>query len=348
MKGFAVFNGKKYVMTIREIAAIAGVSPAAVSLVLNDKKGVSSGTRAHVKKILEENNYLPSQPSKKEPRCSIRFIKYSAHGMAVEENQGFIASIIDKIESECRRYSYDLVMCGCNNETVKETFDMVANDPLDGVILLATEFDESLFYLLNNIKAPLVVLDNSMQYENVDSVVMSNTSIASSAVSYLYDLGHRKIGYFQTSVSVSNFTERYTGYIEALNKLGLTPPEPVLLTPTLKGAYKDMKRYLDEGAYIPEGAVIAGNDTIAIGAAKALQEAGYSIPEDISIIGVDDIPFSSMTVPPLTTMRISRSVMGVQTVNILRERIKHPDWPYMHLSITGQLVERGSTAPAKK
>ena len=82
--------------------------------------------------------------------------------------------------------------------------------------------------------------------------------------------------------------------------------------------------------YVPEGAVLAGNDSIAIGAAKALQEAGYRIPDDISIIGVDDIPYSAMTVPPLITMRISRSVMGTLAVNLLRERIKHPDWPYMH------------------
>ena len=333
-------------MTIREIAAIAGVSPATVSLVLNDKKGVSAQIRDRVKKVLEENNYSPQQ-KKKSAKFSIRFIKFSAHGMAVEENQGFIGSIIDKIESECRCHSYNFVMSGCDNSTLKETLQMAASNPLDGVILLGTEFDSANFQMIRDIKAPVVVLDNSMQYENIDSVVMANAGVAASAVNYLYGLGHRKIGYFQTSVSISNFAERYSGYLDALSKLGLTPPEPVLLTPTLKGAYADMKKHLDSGAYVPEGAVFADNDTIAIGAAKALQESGYSIPDDISIIGVDDIPFSSMTVPPLTTIRISRSMMGLQTVKLLRERIKHPDWPFVHLLISGELVERGSTAPAK-
>jgi DNA-binding LacI/PurR family transcriptional regulator len=334
-------------MTIREIAAIAGVSPATVSLVLNDKKGVSADKRDRVKKVLEEYNYSPQQTNRA-PKFSIRFVKYRYHGMAVEENQGFIASIIDKIESECRAHSYNLVMCGCDNSTLKETLQMVASNPLDGVIILGTEFDSANFGMIRDIKAPVVVLDNSMQYENIDSVVMANAGVASSAVNYLYGLGHRKIGYFQTSVSISNFAERYSGYLEALNKLGLTPPEPVLLTPTLQGAYEDMKKHLDSGAYVPEGAVFADNDTIAIGAAKALQEAGYSIPDDISIIGVDDIPFSSMTVPPLTTIRISRSMMGLQAVKLLRERIKHPEWPFVHMLITGELVERGSTAPARQ
>lgn len=334
-------------MTIREIAAIAGVSPGAVSLVLNDKKGVSPQTRDRIKRVLEENNYAPAAQSKKSARRHIRFIKYRTHGMAVEENQGFVASIIDQIEVECRRYNYDLIMCGCTNETAEETFKMVAEDPKDGVILLGSEFDADNFGMLRDIKAPIVVLDHSMQYENVDSVVMANANIAASAVTYLYNLGYRNIGYFLTSVKVSNFTERYNGYLEQLTKLGLTAPEPVLLMPTLNGAYEDMKRLLESGAYVPEGAVRAGNDSIAIGAAKALQEAGYRIPDDISIIGVDDIPYSSMTVPPLTTMRISRSVMGILTVSILRERIKHPDWPYMHMQVTAQLVERGSTKLVK-
>lgn len=335
-------------MTIREIAALAGVSPAAVSLVINGKKGVSEKTRAHVKNVLQEHNYSPTPQLRKGSRCSIRFIKYTTHGMAVEENQGFIASIIDKIECECRRYSYNLIMCGCDNSTVKETFNMIAKDPLDGVILLGTEFEASQLELLQKIDAPLIVIDNSMQYQNVDSVVMANQCIAATATKYLYDLGHHKIGYFQTNANLSNFTERYTGYLEELSRLGLTPPEPVLLTPTLNGAYEDMMMLLERGAYKPEGAALAGNDSIAIGAAKAIQEAGYRIPSDISIIGVDDIPYSSMTVPPLTTMRVSRSVMGILTVNLLRERMKHPDWPSIHLQITGQLVERGSTAPVKQ
>ncbi len=97
------------------------------------------------------------------------------------------------------------------------------------------------------------------------------------------------------------------------------------------------------GAYIPHGAVVCDNDTIAIGAIKAIREAGYSIPEDISIIGFDDIPFSATTMPALTTMRISRSAMGEMAVNILRRRMKHPDYPCMKLLLGGKLIIRNST-----
>jgi LacI family transcriptional regulator len=334
-------------MTVRKIAALAGVSPAAVSLVLNEKKGVGANTRDHVKRILKEYNYTPEPQTQKSNYRLIRLIKYRIHGMAVEENQGFTASIIDHIELECRRYRYDLVISGCTNETAEEAFRLTAHEPLAGVILLATEFDAANFDMLKLIKAPLVVLDHSMAGQNADSVVMANANISAAAVSYLYDLGHREIGYFLTSVPVSNFTERYKGYRDKLTELGLSPPEPVLLTPTLNGAYEEMKRLLADTAYAPRGAVLAGNDSIAIGAVRALHEAGYRIPGDISVIGVDDIPFSSMALPPLTTMRISRSAMGVLTVNLLRTRIRHPDWPSMKMQINARLVERGSVSPVK-
>jgi len=333
-------------MTIREIASIAGVSPATVSLVLNNKKGVGAATRIRVRRILDEYGYILAQSAKKTERCSIQFIKYRTHGMAVEENQGFIASIIDQVESECRHFSYDLVMRACTAKTVEAVFRDIAVLPPDGIILLGTEFDREYFHLLQDVKVPIVVLDNSMRYEAVDSVVMDNAGIAGTAVRYLHELGHRKIGYLKTSVDVSNLRERYMGYLDALEALCLTPPEPVRLTPTLNGAYRDMKDLLAAGEYKPGGAVFADNDSIAIGASRALQEAGYRIPQDISIIGVDDIPYSSVTMPALTTMRVSRSTLGILVVDIIRKRMIHPDWPAMQLQINGQLIVRDSTAPA--
>jgi len=334
-------------MTIREIATVAKVSPATVSLVLNNKKGVGEKTRSRVQKILREYGYTAEQYSRKGERCRITFLKYRTHGMAVEENQGFIASIIDWIENECRNCYYDLIVCNCTADTIEETLKNIADDAPDGIIFLGTELDPKLCQAFNMIHTPFVVLDNSMRYENIDSVVMDNENIAATAVKYLHKLGHRKIGYFKTNVEISNLKERYAGYLNAMTELELTPPEPLCLTPTLNGAYSDMKKWLASGVYSPEGAVFADNDSIAIGAARALQEAGYGIPKDISIIGVDDIPYSAMAMPALTTMRVSRSMLGVLAVDVLRKRIQNPDWPVMHVQIAGKLIERDSTAPLR-
>lgn len=332
-------------MTIREIANLAGVSPAAVSLVINGKKGVSEETRRRVQTVIEENNYIVPglKRTGKPKRFRLCVIKFRTHGIALEENQGFVASIIDQIESECRHYGYDLAMVNCEVATAVDTLKEVMSTPPDGVILMGTELSENDMQLLNLLTVPTVVLDHSMRNVHVDSVVMDNEAISAEAVRYLHGLGHREIGYFCFSIPISNCDERYRGYLQEMARLGLPVPPPVRVMPTLSGSYKDMKRMLEEGEYVPHGAAVADNDTVAIGVIKAIREAGYRIPEDISIIGVDDIPFSAMTMPALTTMRISRSAMGTLAVDALRKRIKYPNWPSMHMRLAGRLVVRGST-----
>lgn len=335
-------------MTIREIANLAGVSPAAVSLVINNKKGVSEETRQRVQAVIEEHNYVvPGQKRASKPkRFRLCVIKFRTHGIALEENQGFIASIIDQIESECRHYGYDLAMVNCEVATAAETLKELMLSPPDGIILMGTELSEADYKLLDLLTVPTVVMDNSMRDVHVDSVLMDNETISAEAVRYLYSLGYRDIGYLRFSIPVRNCEERYQGYTREMERLGLPIPKPINIMPTLNGSYKDMKRLLEEGAYVPHGACMADNDTVAIGAMKAIREAGYRIPEDISIIGVDDIPFSAMTMPALTTMRVSRSALGTLAVDTLRKRIKYPNWPSMHMKLSGRLVVRGSTTGA--
>ena len=333
-------------MTIREIANMAGVSPAAVSLVINNKKGVSEETRRRVQAVVEEHNYVvPGQKraTGKPKRFRLCVIKFRAHGIALEENQGFIASIIDQVESECRHYGYDLAMVNCEVATAVDTLREMMATPPDGVILMGTELSETDYKLLDMLTVPTVVMDNSMNDVHVDSVLMDNEAISAEAVRYLFTLGYRDIGYLRFSLPVHNCDERYLGYTRQMEQLGLPIPKPTLIMPTLNGAYRDMKRMLEEGTFVPHGAAVADNDTVAIGVMKAIREAGYRIPEDISIIGVDDIPFAAMTMPALTTMRISRSALGTLAVDTLRKRIKYPNWPSMHMRLLGRLVVRGST-----
>lgn len=335
-------------MTIREIANLAGVSPAAVSLVINHKKGVSEETRRRVQAVIEEHNYIVpghKRSGSKRKRFRLCVIKFRTHGIALEENQGFIASIIDQIESKCRHYGYDLAMVNCKVSAAEETLREVMHTPPDGIILMGTELSEEDHKLLSLLTVPTVVLDNSMRDTQVDSVVMDNEAISAEAVRYFYSIGYREIGYLRFSIPVRNCDERYQGYLQEMQKLGLPIPKPALVMPTLKDAYRDMKQLLEEGAYVPRGAVVADNDTVAIGAMKAIREAGYKIPEDVSIMGVDDIPFSAITMPALTTLHISRSAMGTLAVETLRNRIKHPEWPTMRIRLDGRLVVRGSTMP---
>ena len=332
-------------MTIREIAALAGVSPAAVSLVINHKKGVGDETRRRIQGVMDEYGYSPAAPRRQAARFRLMVIKFRAHGIALEENQGFIASIIDRIDSECRRLSFDLMTYNCEAKTAAETIRTLMENRPDGVIVIGTELREEAYGLLRLITVPTVVLDNNILMENVDTVVMANRELMARQVRYLYGLGYREIGYFKFKQPVNNCDERYEGYLSELARLGLSAPEPILLEPTVDGAFEDMKELIRSGAYTPHGAALADNDTVAIGAIKAIREAGYRIPEDFSIVGFDDIPFSAVTMPALTTMRISRSQMGTLAVDLIRKRVKHPEWPGMHMLIGGKLIERASVRP---
>lgn len=329
-------------VTVRDIAAQAGVSAATVSLVLNNKKGVSNATRDKVQGILKASGYRVVAARSKAQKFCIRVVKYRAHGMAVEENQGFIASILDQIEQECDRLSYRVSVTNTDPARVRELFTEIMRDPPDGVIFVGTELSRKDAGILTGIKCPCVVLDNSMQYEPCDSVVMDNAQIMRLAVNYLYQMGHRTIGYFKSIRQIDNLDERFEGYQTAMRELNLVPPTPTPLHTTLKGAHKEMARLIASGEYVPRGAAVADNDSIAIGAIKAIQEAGILVPGDVSVIGVDDIPFSAVMTPGLTTVRISRSAMGILAVRLLTVRVQHPDWPAMHLCVSGTLAERGS------
>ena len=332
-------------MTIREIARLAGVSPAAVSLVINQKKGVGEETRRRVQAVIEEHHYTVPGQKRGRKRFRLCVIKFRTHGIALEENQGFIGSIIDQIESKCRHYGYDLEMVNCKVSNAEETLREVMRTPPDGVILLGTELSEKDYRLLDWITVPTVVLDNGMTDVSIDSVVMDNEGITGNLVRYLYSIGHREIGYIRFTLPIRNCEERYRGYLREMKRIGLPVPRPAFVMPTLKDAYRDMKRLLEEEAYVPCGAMVADNDTVAIGAMKAIQEAGYRIPEDVSIVGIDDSPFGAMMMPALTTVNISRSAMGVMAVETLRNRIKYTEWPSLHTRMEGRLIIRGSTMP---
>ena len=127
-------------MTIREIAALSGVSAASVSLVINNRKGVSDETRRKVMAVIQENGYSAAPKKRREPNARLMVIKFHTHG-ATEENQGFIASIIDQIESECRRHSFQLVMARCPADNAVEMLNRLMSDPPDGVILVGTELN---------------------------------------------------------------------------------------------------------------------------------------------------------------------------------------------------------------
>jgi Transcriptional regulators len=328
-------------MTVKELAKIAGVSPSAISIVINNKKGVSDKTRAHILNILKEHNY--SINKKKDNTKNLCFLKYKKHGMLVEQNEGFIAAILDAVEAECCSKGYSLSIVVSDNN-FSETIRNIDYDAYDGIILLSTELEEQQYNCLNDIKKPYVVVDNILRDYPCNSVAINNQEIVQSAISHLAGLNHKSIGYFHSSVNIANFTERMQAFVQYSAKMGLDFKQEYQfdLPPTLVGAYNTMKKYLKSQPVLPSSA-FADNDTIAIGAIKALLECGYRVPQDISIIGFDDIHFSAISSPPLTTMRIQKALIGTLAVRQVCDLIDFYPYTDVKIQVGGELVKRSST-----
>lgn len=331
-------------MTVKELAKIAGVSPATISLVLNDKKGVGEETRKRVLEVLKKSNYAGHR--KEAPATNnICFFKYKKHGMLVEQNEGFISEILDSIEAQCRLRGYNLSIVVSNNN-FEETLGKMDFSAFDGLIMLGTELEEKECRLLGKLTKPLVVVDNAVENFPYNSVAINNARTVHCALSYLKQLGYRDVAYFHSSVSIANFEERCSAFVDFCkrNELAFDPKHKFELPPTLVGAYEAMKEALSSHPELP-GCAFADNDSIAIGAVKALREQGYRVPEDVSVIGFDDIHFSVINSPPLTTMRIPKALIGALAVRQICDMIEHSAYSDVKLRVGGELVLRKSTVP---
>ena len=331
-------------MTIREIAKIAQVSPAAVSIALNNKKGVSDKTRAHVLKVVKENDYNRSKKMK-----DVLLFKFWSSGMLVEENQSFVHTIVDAIGDELRLHNYRLTMHVGKN-SLEEALREVTFDHFCAAIVIGTEITRELFPILDNIPIPYVMVDNAALGVNCNSICMDNSSNVYKALAYLKEMGHRQIGYLRSSTRSEAFTERFEAFHKWAEVLqfDIFKEAEFFLTPTLVGAYKDMYEELNKGTRMLPSCLYADNDTIAIGAIKALKECGYSLPKDVSIIGMDDIPFSSVSSPTLTTVRVQKEVIGQIAVTQLLALLDDSSYQDVKTRVIGELIVRSSVSDLRR
>ncbi|KAE9632059.1 LacI family DNA-binding transcriptional regulator [Defluviitalea raffinosedens] len=330
-------------MTIQEIAEIAKVSKATVSLALNNKAGVSEETRNMILEIA--NKYGYNKKTSSNQKRNILFIKYIGSGAAIEQNGDFIATVIDAIEKTASNLGYNLII----KNIISSEFQMeIANihfEDYTGVIFLGTEAHSEVVELLQDIPVPIVAVDNLFEKNDIDSVVMDNFGGIYKAVRYLISLGHKKIGYIDSTIKFSNFAHRVDAYYKSIKDFGLEKDQPVVcVTPNLEGAYIDMLKHLKQWKGEMPTAFLAANDTIAIGAVKALREVGLSIPDQISVMGFDDIPFCTMLDKTLTTIRVYKEKMGEIAVKLLHDKINSSEKEFVKILVRTNLIERESTA----
>ena len=326
-------------VSVRKISEETGFSPATVSNALNHKKGVSAETAKAVLEKAREMGYLET------PRISkVKFLMIKRNGVVIEDTP-FFTQMLRGIEQECTKMGLDLIVQNLDLrvDSFRENIEKIQNDQTCAVILLATEFIDEDMWIIEDMHVPYVVIDFWNERMTFNAVMATNQDSARAAVGYLYAKGHREIGYLKGKFRIKPFRARAAGYQQGLEKAGLTYNDSFVinLTANLSGAYEDMKAYLKDEPHLPT-AFFADNDVIALGAMKAMKEAGFRIPEDVSIVGFDDISYSEISDPPLTTMRVPKEELGRQAVRRLEEVIRDNDNVRMKTQICTQFVKRSS------
>lgn len=315
-------------MTNREIAEQLGISPAALSLIINNKPGVSNATRERVREQLQEMGmeHLFNKSSAVTQSKSLCFLIYKRHGEILDQHPFFLL-LMENIENQARAYGYNILLCTIDKRKQMQTQIQHINGlNAQGIIVFATEMQDEDMDIFMKLQIPVVALDNDFTRLSCNTIAINNYMGTYQAIEYLVHRGHTRIGYLKSNIRINSFKERHQGYENALAHFHLkfAAEHILILRYTEEGSYQDMKQYL-ESKKKPElpDAFVCDDDTIAAGVLRALIEYGYHVPKDISLIGFNDRPMCEVTNPPLTSVNVSKHALAVEAVDELIRLIKN-------------------------
>ncbi|MDO4848884.1 MAG: LacI family DNA-binding transcriptional regulator [Coriobacteriia bacterium] len=325
---------------VREISRRTGFSPATVSNALNNKRGVNKDTAETIRRMAKELGYERS-----EQLDHIRFVLARKTGKVLDEGT-FHPGVIEGVERVAAQLKLQTTFTTvelANREAAARQAYEITHDQSNGIVLLGTEMAEEDYVLFRDSLAPLVVVDGWSDRLFFESIVTQNENSAFRAVTYLAEHGHREIGYIAGDYRIKNFPLRERGYRRAMREAGI-PIDPkwrIEVGTTVNSSYDSMKAWLATNPQLPT-AFFVENDIMALGCMRAIAERGIRIPDDVSMVGFDDLPYASICNPPLTTARIPNREMGEIAVRRLIDQISEPrDYTCVtHLSTS--FVERQS------
>lgn len=331
-------------INLKKISELTGFSLATVSNALNNKKGVNRETAEQILKVASEYGYVMENKIRR-----IKLVTYRDSGEVFSDSP-FFAVLLESVENESRKSGYETTIFNLyrRHADYEERVQELLSDTSAAILLVGTELDEKEAAVFQKASVPLVLLDCWFENLSFNAVLMNNQDSVCQAIEYLSQLGHRKIGYLKGNVRIKNFEYREQGYRRGLVHQQLPCEEKYIFSvpPAIDGAFEAFDLILTKNKDLPT-AFFADNDMIALGVMKALQKHGYRIPEDISIIGFDDINFCNLFTPTLTTLKVFKKELGQLAVRRLIRLIKTGSKIRTKTEICNELIERDSTAPIK-
>jgi len=300
---------KNYNITIKDIAKKANVSVSTVSRVINNKPDVNEKTREKVINIIKKYNYQPNDVAR-----GLKLKETFSIGLVIPDiSNPFFPEVARGVEDCGNDSSYSVILSNTDNNNKREqnAIKFMLNKQIDGIILTLSTQNKDILYNLEENNIPVVQLDRNIPESKYPTVFSDNKRSAYNAVSFLIDKGYKKIAHIAGNLSTNTGLNRKAGYIKALEENGIIVPDEYIQFGEFneESGYKGMKNLIELSDKIPE-AVFVANDLMCLGAYEACKEKELSIPEDIAIIGHDNVEFSRFIDPPLTTMAQKKYLLG--------------------------------------
>jgi len=327
-------------VTIKDVARESGVNTSTVSRALNNGYGVHDETRRHVVEVATRLNYRTNQVAR-----GLVTGRSQSIGLVVSDIRNpFFAEVARGAEDAAHHEGRDLVLCNSDLKAEKQMgyFDSLLAKRVEGIVMnsvaaLSRAQQDQLWAA----GVPIVLLNRSSVYRRFSTVLGDNVEGGQIAGNYLMDLGHTRVGHITGPRTHGNLTDRAEGFLKVFHDWGLPEPEVICGEHTFAGGYKSANQLLRADRKIT--AIFAGNDVLAFGCIRAAIEKGIRIPDDLSIIGFDNVEMSQITNPPLTTIDQPKYEIGKAAIEMLlnmigKDGIREPE----HRVIGVRLIERQS------
>ncbi|MCL1994043.1 MAG: LacI family transcriptional regulator [Spirochaetes bacterium] len=336
-------------VTIKDVAEYAKVSVSTVSMALNGKDyRISQATVEKVKYAVKHLNYRPNRTA-----VSLVTKKSQAVGLIVPDiTNSFFSELVAAVEAKCAKEGYSVIICNTNEEPSQDVryVNFLLDQNVDGVLFVMSVNEKNIcaeecLKLLQEARVPTILLDREWQSDYAVSVVSDNELGGYLACSHLLDLGHRKIGCISGPMGTQSARRRFDGYIRALKERGIDF-DPAI---TAEGDYHTQSGYSLCDKLLERGisAMFVCNDMMTLGVYKRLRERGLKIPQDISIVGFDNLNFTEFLDVPLTTIYQPVREMGAAAALKLLNMLQYGSKGFGQM-FTPELIRRDSSAKPKE
>ncbi len=330
-------------VTIKDVAREAGVSVATISRVVNGSAAVKEETRRHVLGVAARLGYSPHGAAR-----SLITSRTNTIGALLPDLHGeFFSEVIRSIDHAAHHGGFHLLLSSSHDgEREIVTSFRAMRGRVDGLIVMSPDLDARTAVHSFPDGFPVVLLNCPADRAGYDSIVIANYEGARAAVNHLLELGHRRIAMITGRERNHDAAERLRGFRDAMREAGVTSDAAVELSGDFaeESGYRATRELL--GARERPTAIFAANDSMAIGAISALREAGVRVPEDVAVVGFDDIPMARYMNPPLTTVHVDISALGTLATDRLLEQIhEEPRGAREHRQevVPATLIVRGSS-----